>query len=68
MRVTIPGKPGRVTGTVRLREDGAETVQTVDAEVKVSIPLVGGKVEKIICSALGHVLTVQQRVGADWLG
>lgn len=68
LRVSIPGKPGRVTGTVSLRGDGAETVQSVDAEVKVSIPLVGGKVEKIIGSALGHVLKVQERVGADWLG
>ena len=66
--VTIPGKPGSVKGTVSLREDGAETVQTVDAEIKVSIPLIGGKVEKIIGSALGSVLKTQQSVGADWLG
>lgn len=67
LRVSIPGKPGRVVGTVSLREDGAQTVQTVEAEVTVSIPLVGRKVEKVIGSALGHVLKVQQRVGADWL-
>jgi hypothetical protein len=42
-------------------------VQTVDAEIKVGIPLIGGKVEAIIGSALGRVLKIQQRVGGEWL-
>lgn len=67
MTVTIPGKPGSVRGTVTLHQDGAEVVQTVDADIKVSIPLVGGKVESLIGSAVGSVLKTQQRVGADWL-
>ncbi|HEY3014257.1 MAG TPA: DUF2505 domain-containing protein [Nocardioides sp.] len=67
LTVSIPGKPGTVNGTVSLTEQGEETVQTVDAVIKVGIPLVGGKVETIIGSALGRVLKVQQRVGAEWL-
>jgi len=67
LTVTIPGKPGTVNGTVSLAEHGKETVQTVHAEIKVGIPLIGGKVEAIIGSALGRVLKIQQRVGGEWL-
>jgi len=67
LTVTIPGKPGTVRGTVSLAEQGEETVQTVDAEIKVGIPLIGSKVEAIIGSALGRVLKIQQRVGGEWL-
>jgi hypothetical protein len=44
-----------------------ETADGVRSVIKVGIPLVGGKVETIIGSALGRVLKVQQRVGAEWL-
>lgn len=67
MLVTIPGKPGSVHGTVTLRQVGSEVVQTVDADIKVGIPLVGGKIEKLIGSAVGSVLRTQESVGADWL-
>ena len=40
--VTIPGKPGEMSGTARLRESGGRTTETVDLTVKVNIPLVGG--------------------------
>ena len=66
--VTIPGQPGQVEGTLRLAERGGVTAQTVQAEVTVKIPLVGGKVEKLIASVVGHVLALQAEVGAERLG
>lgn len=65
--VAIPGAPGSIRGTIALRPDGEETVQTVDAEIKVKVPLIGGQVEKMIGSVLGSVLKLQQRVGREWL-
>ncbi|MFS3128153.1 DUF2505 domain-containing protein [Nocardioides sp. Bht2] len=67
LNVTLPGKPGSLTGQITLAADGAETVQTVNAEVKVSIPLVGGKIEKLIGQVMGNLLKLQGRVGAAWL-
>ena len=67
LEVTIPGQPGRITGTVALTERDGLTVQTVDADVSVRIPLVGGKVEKLIGSVLGHVLKLQAQVGNERL-
>lgn len=65
--VAIPGAPGSIRGTITLRSAGEETVQTVDAEIKVKVPLVGGQVEKLIGKVLGNVLKLQERVGRDWL-
>ena len=38
IRVTIPGKPGELTGTAVLTEAGGATTETVDLDVKVNDP------------------------------
>ena len=45
-RVEVQGVPSRIDGTVTLSPEGSGTRQDVVAEVKVSIPLLGGKLEK----------------------
>jgi uncharacterized protein YndB with AHSA1/START domain len=44
--VEIQGMPSKVTGTVVLARDGDGTTQVIDADVKISIPLIGGRLEK----------------------
>lgn len=68
MKVRVPGKPGRVDGTITLAPgpDGG-TVQTTDAEIKVHVPVVGGQVEKFLGRILGSLLKTQGRIGAEWL-
>ena len=65
--VSIPHKPGHLKGTITLREQGTGTVETVDAEVKVHIPMLGGKLEKLISDMLGSALRSEHRVGKAWL-
>lgn len=67
LEVSIPHKPGHLKGTVTLREQGSGTVETVDAEIKVNIPMVGGKLEKLIADLLGSALRSEHRVGIAWL-
>jgi hypothetical protein len=45
-KVEVQGVPSRIDGTVTLTAEGGGTRQEVEAEVKVSIPLLGGKLEK----------------------
>lgn len=66
--ITIPGKPGEVSGTTRLDPDGTGTTQVVDLEVTVRIPLVGGKIEGLIGDMLAKAMRVQERVAAQRLG
>jgi hypothetical protein len=67
IHVTIPGKPGDITGSVSLTQVGDDVVQQVDAAVKVSIPLVGGKVEGLVADFLGKAFDAENKVGVKWL-
>lgn len=66
--VTIPGKPGEMTGTAVLvpTADGG-TVETVTLTVKVKIPLVAGKLEGLIGDLLLKALKAEYKVGRDYL-
>jgi uncharacterized protein YndB with AHSA1/START domain len=46
-RVDVQGVPSHIDGTVTLTPDGTGTRQDIEAKVKVSIPIVGGKLEKL---------------------
>ena len=65
--VVIPGKPGQMTGTVALRESGGTTTETVEMEIRVSIPLVGGKIESLIADLLRKALRAENAVGRQYL-
>lgn len=65
--VKIPGKPGHMKGTVTLAPDGGGTVETVDADIKVNIPLIGGRLEKLIGDLLRAALESEHSVGTTWL-
>ena len=65
--IEIPGKPGRLSGTIALRESDGGTDQIFGGEVKVSIPIVGGKVESFLSDLLVRALRSEGRVGAEWL-
>ena len=68
LRIVIPGKPGQLTGKVTLIDNGDGTsTQRFDAEVKVSVPLVGGKLEPLIGKLLGSGLRREREVGLRWL-
>ena len=65
--VTIPGKPGEMSGTARLSESGGVTTETVELTIKVNIPLVGGRIEGLIADLLLKALKAENKVGRDYL-
>jgi hypothetical protein len=65
--LTIPGKPGQMTGSARLVQQGSDTVETVTGEVRIGIPLVGGKLEDLIAGLTRDAFHAENKVGAKWL-
>jgi hypothetical protein len=51
----IPGAPAQVGGTMRLEPSGAGCTYTINGEVKVRVPLVGGKAEKFLAGMVGRL-------------
>jgi predicted polyphosphate/ATP-dependent NAD kinase len=59
--VEVQGVPSRIDGTVTLTADGDGTRQDVEADVKVSIPLLGGKLEKFAADSGRKVLAEEAK-------
>jgi hypothetical protein len=68
LSLEIPGKPGTFEGTLALAGDAAGgTVESLDGEIKVRVPLVGGKLEGLVGDLFRSALQAEERVGRDWL-
>lgn len=67
IHVTIPGKPGEMSGSAVLVESDGVTVETVTLDITARIPLVGGKIEDLIAKLLGSALRAEERTGKAWL-
>jgi hypothetical protein len=65
--VETPGKPTHLAGEATLAEDGGGTVLTYDLEVRASVPLVGGKLEKLVGEYTVEGFDKERAVGVDWL-
>jgi hypothetical protein len=65
--ITAPGKPASATGTIRLAPDGDGTVEIVELDIKVKVPLVGGKLEKLMADNVEAGFQVEHTVGRAWL-
>ncbi len=64
----IPGKPGHLKGTITLVDTGSGGCDEVfTGEVKVNVPLLGGKLEGSVADILTRALRREGRVGVTWL-
>ena len=67
VEVTIPGKPGAMSGTATLTESGGRTTERIEMEITVRVPLVGGKIEGLVADMLGKALDKEHETGVEWL-
>jgi uncharacterized protein YndB with AHSA1/START domain len=67
IRATMAGQPGGVVGTLRIDEAGGSTTVSVDAEISVKVPLVGGRIERFVADMLDRLLAYEESVGREWL-
>ena len=66
-RSRSPAPPSPCGRTVRLAPAGSGTQITIDGDLKASIPLFGGKVEKAAAPAVIDAIRSEQRTGNAWL-
>lgn len=66
-KVASPGKPVSISGTRTLKADGDGTLDTFTGEAKAKVPLVGGKIEKLVVQKLTEGWDVEHNVGVAWL-
>ncbi|WP_435744782.1 DUF2505 domain-containing protein [Nocardioides sp. SYSU DS0663] len=67
VRIEAPGKPATVSGTVTLRAEGSGTREIVELDVTVKVPLLGGKLEKLMSEKITAGLDAEHGVGVAYL-
>ena len=67
VHVSIPGRPGEMEGTTTLTELGGTTIEVVELEIRVHIPLVAGKIESLVGDMLLKALRAENEAGRDYL-
>lgn len=69
IRIETPGKPTSITGTLSLRPDGdGGTVETMAAEIRVKVPLIGGRLESLMAGLVAQGMDAEHEAGVAWLG
>lgn len=67
LTLTVAGQPVAMKGRIRLSEGGAGTVAELTGQLKVSIPLLGRKMEQASAPAVLAGFRKQEEVGRAWL-
>ena len=67
LAIEAPGKPTTMAGTIRLEPAGSGTTEVVELEIKVKVPLIGGKLEKLMAEKVTAGMDAEHGVGVDWL-
>jgi hypothetical protein len=67
LNIESPGKPTSASGTIRLEPTGVGTTEVVELEIKVRVPLIGGRLEKLMAEKVAAGMDVEHTVGLTWL-
>ena len=67
LEIEAPGKPTRISGTIRLESTDAGTTEVVELEIKVKVPLIGGKLERLMAEKVQTGMDYEHQVGQAWL-
>jgi len=67
LRIDAPGKPSSIVGTIALVPAGAGTTEVVELEIKVKVPLIGGKLEGLLEDQVRNGMDAEHEVGQAWL-
>ena len=67
LAIEAPGKPTSMKGTIKLEAAGAGTTEIVELEIKVKVPLIGGKLEKLMAEKVKAGMDTEHEVGAAYL-
>lgn len=67
LTVDIAGAPIALGGVLSLTPSGQGTLETIEADLKASIPILGNKVEQAAAPAIKSAIRVEGETGQAWL-
>lgn len=67
LRIEAPGTPSSVAGSITLQPEGAGTREVVELELRITVPLVGGKLERLLADRIRAGMDAEHEVGVAYL-
>lgn len=67
IEIETPGKPSSMSGELALSESGGVTTETMSGEVKIKVPLIGGKLEGLMVDLVKRGMDTEHAAGVAWL-
>jgi hypothetical protein len=67
LRIDTPGKPSSMQGTIALVPTATGTTEVVELDIKVKVPLIGGKLESLLADQVRGAMDTEHEVGIAWL-
>lgn len=67
VEMAVPGAPIALKGKLSLTASGAGSTEVLDADLKASLPLIGGKIEKAAAPPIEDAITIETRTATEWL-
>ena len=67
IKVDLGSAPLDLVGVLSLAPAGQGSLESVDANLKAKIPLIGGKIEKAAAPAIESAIRVERETGQAWL-
>ncbi|MBP2355451.1 hypothetical protein JOF29_006561 [Kribbella aluminosa] len=64
----ISNTPVTLKGTARIAANGAQSIQAIDLDIKVAVPLIGRKMEPFVVDAIRNGLQKEHDLGHEWSG
>ncbi|WP_066911588.1 DUF2505 domain-containing protein [Millisia brevis] len=64
---SVAGAPATVDGTLSIRSVDKQATVTVHGEVEVKVPLIGGRIEKMIIEQLQELIKAEHGFAVQWL-
>lgn len=67
LTIEAPGKPTSARGTITLRSTATGTTELVELDIKVKVPLIGGKLEALMADTITTGFETEHAVGTAWI-
>lgn len=67
LRIEAPGKPSEIKGTITLRPEGSGSREIIELDLRIKVPLIGGKLEKLLAARVTAGVEAEHAVGVAWL-
>lgn len=65
--IETPGKPSEISGSISLSPSGSGTLEVVELEITVRVPLIGHKLEALLDRQIHDSIDGEHEVGKAWL-